>query len=268
MTEPAPLHSNSFTQSWRIQCRVVWALLLREIITRFGRHNIGVLWLLVEPLLFVLGVAALWSLIDSKNVGVGNAAEFAAVSYSTVLLWRNPSSRMVKAVESNQSLLYHRYVRPMDFFWARLILEFGAGTAGFVLVYLLFLSFGIAHTPHDTLTMTLGWALIAWFSFGFSLFTAAISELSEAIEKIWHVVLYFMLPISGSFFPAYVVPTPYRDYLLLSPLVDATEFLHSGYYGPRMPTYYHMQYLIIFNALLTAISLSLVRIVSRRVQPE
>ena len=268
MTELSHPARTTFRESLVIQGRVIWALLLREIITRFGRHNIGVLWLLVEPLLFVLGVAALWSLVESKSVGVGSAAEFAAVSYSTVLLWRNPSSRMVKAVEANQSLLYHRYVRPMDFFWARILLEYGAGTAGFLLVYLLFLAFGVTHWPYDTLTMIFGWLLIAWFSFSFSLFTAAISEFSEAIEKIWHVVLYFMLPISGSFFPAYVVPQPFRNYLLLSPLVDATEYFHHGYYGPRMPTYYNMGYLIAVNTLFTLIALSMIKIVGRRVQPE
>ena len=33
--------------SWRIQRRVIWALVMREILTRYGRHNIGFLWLFV-----------------------------------------------------------------------------------------------------------------------------------------------------------------------------------------------------------------------------
>ena len=49
----------SFRQSWTIQLRVIWALLLRESLTRYGRHNIGFLWLFVEPMLFTLGVRML-----------------------------------------------------------------------------------------------------------------------------------------------------------------------------------------------------------------
>ena len=40
----------SLLQSWKIQRRVVWALTLREILTRYGRHNIGFLWLFAEPM--------------------------------------------------------------------------------------------------------------------------------------------------------------------------------------------------------------------------
>ena len=37
------------TSSWTIARRVIGALLLRELLTRYGRNNIGFLWLFVEP---------------------------------------------------------------------------------------------------------------------------------------------------------------------------------------------------------------------------
>jgi hypothetical protein len=52
---------NTFFSSFAIQRRVIGALLMREIITRFGRDNLGVLWLFVEPMMFTLGVTALWT---------------------------------------------------------------------------------------------------------------------------------------------------------------------------------------------------------------
>ena len=56
-----PGRRTSFLHSLAIQLRVIRALLMREVITRFGRHNLGVLWLVAEPMIFTLGVAALWS---------------------------------------------------------------------------------------------------------------------------------------------------------------------------------------------------------------
>ena len=44
-----------------VQWRVIHALLMRELITRFGRDNLGVLWLVAEPMVFTLGVATLWA---------------------------------------------------------------------------------------------------------------------------------------------------------------------------------------------------------------
>ena len=44
--------NGTLRRSFQIQrLQVVWALILREILTRYGRHNIGFLWLFVEPML-------------------------------------------------------------------------------------------------------------------------------------------------------------------------------------------------------------------------
>ena len=59
-TGAVPGRGTTFLNSLAIQGRVIHALLMREVITRFGRHNVGVLWLVGEPMLFTLGVAALW----------------------------------------------------------------------------------------------------------------------------------------------------------------------------------------------------------------
>ena len=53
--------AQTLRHSWEIQLRVVGALLIRETLTRYGRHNIGFLWLFAEPMLFTLGVTALWT---------------------------------------------------------------------------------------------------------------------------------------------------------------------------------------------------------------
>jgi ABC-type polysaccharide/polyol phosphate export permease len=46
----------SLRQGWDIQVRVIGALMLRELTTRFGRENIGFLWIMVEPMgLWLMG---------------------------------------------------------------------------------------------------------------------------------------------------------------------------------------------------------------------
>ena len=48
---------SSFT---RRQGRIIGALMMREIVTRFGREGFGFLWLIGEPLLFCMGVIVMW----------------------------------------------------------------------------------------------------------------------------------------------------------------------------------------------------------------
>lgn len=262
MTDNA--HFEKIFYGFKTQCRVVWALVMREIITRYGRENIGILWFFAEPLLFILGITLLWSFAEEKRVSTGSIAEFSIVSYPTVLLWRNAVGRVVKAIEVNKPLLHHRPIRPVDFFYSRIILEFSSVTGTFVVLFILFLFLGVAKAPADLLSMILGWLCVAWFSFGFVMTMGALSEISEVLEKISHVILYFMLPVCGAFVPAYVVPEPLRDYLLLFPLAQCVEYFRSGYYGLEMKSFFNIEYIFFANLILTFFSMALVKYAVRR----
>ena len=61
-----PANSGSiFWDNLRLQGRIIWALTLRETVTRFGREGLGMLWMIGEPALFVIGVMIIFSFIDS-----------------------------------------------------------------------------------------------------------------------------------------------------------------------------------------------------------
>jgi capsular polysaccharide transport system permease protein len=51
---------SSFWRGLRIQWRVVGALLIREIYSRFGRESLGFAWIVAEPLVFALPVLFVW----------------------------------------------------------------------------------------------------------------------------------------------------------------------------------------------------------------
>ena len=125
-------------RSFKIQSRVIWALLLREIITRYGRHNIGFLWLFVEPMLFTLGVTVLWTALKMNHVSSLPITAFAVTGYSTILLWRNMPGRLICSVEPNLALMYHRDVKVIDIYTARLMLEFMGATTSFIVLTIIF----------------------------------------------------------------------------------------------------------------------------------
>ena len=50
-------------QSFAVQWRVVGALLIREIYTRFGREGLGFAWIVLEPLIFAIPVLLVWSAV-------------------------------------------------------------------------------------------------------------------------------------------------------------------------------------------------------------
>ncbi len=255
----------SFFEQFRIQKRVIWALILREMITRYGREGIGIVWMVAEPAMFIVGVMVIFSQLHSGE-GASSVAEYLAVSYPTLLLWRNGTGRVTKAIEINRALLHYRPVRPIDIIYSRIILEFAGTTATFLILYMILIAIGICQWPADLFTMLIGWIMVVWFCFAFVLTMAALAELSDAIERSSHIILYLMLPFSGVFLAAHLVPEPYREYLLLFPLVDCVEWFHAGYYGSRMETYYYPEYTIIANLAFTLFAFALTNIAIKRVQ--
>jgi capsular polysaccharide transport system permease protein len=139
--------------SLAIQRRVIGALLMREVITRFGRHNLGVLWLVAEPMMFTVGVATLWTLSGQNHGASIPIIAFAISGYSSVLMWRNAVGRCNSAIQSNINLLYHRNVRVIDVLITRILLEEAGATASFIVLALFFTLTEWIAPPQDTRTL-------------------------------------------------------------------------------------------------------------------
>lgn len=251
-------------QQARLQGRVIWALTLREVITRFGREGLGAFWLVAEPAMFIIGVMVIFS--HTEQYAAYSVAEYLSVSYPTLLFWRNGTNRVTKALEINRALLHHQPVRPMDIIYSRILLEFAGAAGSFITLYLLFIPLGICHWPADWLTFVLGYLFVILFSFAFVLIMAALAELSETIERISHIILYLMLPFSGVFLPLYAIPAHFRSMLMAFPLIDAVEYFHSGYYGQRMPTYYNLPWALIATLGMLLFGYALMSLAIKRVQ--
>lgn len=260
--------STSTLRSLSIQRRVIWALFLREILTRFGRHNIGFLWLFVEPMLFTLGVTALWTAGEVLHGSDLPIAAFAITGYSSVLLWRNMPSRTIGAMAPNLALLYHRNVRPIDIYFARLLLEAAGATISFVFLSLFFYSIGWIELPEDLLQVAGGWLMLAWFGFALAMLLGALSEQSETVEKLWHPASYLLFPLSGAAFIVDALPRQAQDFVLLLPMVHGVEFVREGYFGSKVVAHYDLAYMALCNTVLMLFGLSQERKLSRVLVPE
>jgi capsular polysaccharide transport system permease protein len=259
---------SSFWDSLMIQKRVISALLMREILTRYGRHNIGFLWLFAEPMIFTVGVTVLWNITNHKSADGISITAFVLTGYSMILLWRNMPGRCVGAVGPNASLLFHRQVKPIDVYISRLLLEALGATISFVILSFVFISLGLVNPPHDILVVLEGWMLIVWYAASISLFVGALSEKTEIVERVWHVVQYLMIPLSGSFFMADSLPEQARDILLYIPTVNCAEIIREGYFGPGYRWHYDYNYLLAVNSALLLLGLAQVRDMSRKFTPE
>jgi len=256
------------SSSLGVEFRVIHALLMREVLTRFGRHNIGFMWMFVEPMIFTLGVTALWTI--TKNLHGSNLpiVAFALSGYSSVLLWRNMPSRTINAIEPNLALMYHRNVKVIDIYVARLILEGGGATTSFVVLSIVFITLGMIAPPENLLQVFAGWLMLAWFGSALALFLGALSEDSELVEKLWHPASYLLFPLSGAAFLVDVLPKQAQDILLYLPMVSGVEYLREGFFGSKVRAHYDMEYMLLCNSVLILLAMAQIRKISRQIIPE
>jgi capsular polysaccharide transport system permease protein len=267
MVAPAPFHDN-LRHSWQVQLRVLGALLMRETLTRYGRHNIGFLWLFVEPMIFTLGVTALWTLTRSAHGSDLPIVAFALTGYSGILLWRNMPGRCIGALKSNLPLMYHRNVKVLDIYLARVILEFAGATMSFSALGTFYIALGMLAPPQDVIKVIGGWLLLAWYGAALAIFLGALSHHHELVDKVWHPIAYLLFPLSGAAFLVAALPSAAQHFVLLIPTVHAAEMIREGWFGDRARAIYDLGYLIPFNLVLSALALLQVRRVATHVVPE
>jgi capsular polysaccharide transport system permease protein len=249
-----------------IQRRVLLALLMRELITRFGRENLGVLWLIGEPMLFTLGVATMWTAAGLHHGSPIPIVAFAVTGYSSVLMWRNSANRSGGAIVQNKQLLFHRNVRVIDVLLTRIALEIGGATSSFIVLSSLFTFVGWMPLPEDLLMVVCGWFMLAWFGASLALLIGAGTAYSEIVDRLWHPAAYLLFPLSGAAFMVDWLPVGMQKFVLLLPMVHGVEMLRAGYFGNVVPTHYDVGYMASCCLVMSLGGLYLVRQAGRRVE--
>lgn len=260
--------TKSLYNSWKIQVRVIGALLLREIITRFGRHNIGFLWLFTEPMMFTLGITVLWTLSKANHGSNLPITAFAITGYSSILLWRNTVGRCNQAITPNLGLMYHNNVKVLDIYISRIIIEISGSTISFVILSSIFIYLGLMDFPADVVTTIFGWLLLTWVGASLGLLIGSLSEQSDIVEKLWHPISYLMFPLSGAAFMVDWLPPTAQKIVLFLPMVHGIELLREGYFGNLVKAHYNLSYAITICLIMTMFGLIFAKQTENRVEPE
>ncbi len=248
--------------------RTINALLIRELMARFGHHNIGFMWQVIEPLMLTLGVMVTWSIIyGERNHGV-RILPLVLTGYTLLTLWRHMVARFIHTFRHGSGLLFHRHVKPADILLARGTLE-GVGTLiAFFVAYIPLMLLDIIDPVDDYLVLLGAWTLMTFFTFGASLIISALAHFSDAFERVVQPIMYLILPLTGVFYMVYWLPPEAQHVVLLSPLVHLSEMFRAGYFGPNVPTSWNVEYVLIWTIALNAIGWLLVLKAQRHIELE
>jgi capsular polysaccharide transport system permease protein len=235
----------------------IQALIVRDIMARFGRNNLGFIWTVLEPMILCSGVMFLWSLMKHPLYHGIPIIMFVTTGYMPLTLWRHLTNPFTRLLSRQKELLYHRPVRGGHIIIAALIQNFLSTTAALVIVYWCISTTGIATmteggnaTVHLDLLVA-GWLFTAWYYGAMGMLLAAWTEYWEPAEKFTQPLQYLALPLSGMFFLVGWLPTPAQKLLLLNPSVHCFEMFRAGAFGQEMTFYYDAWYLAACSTAMT-----------------
>ena len=250
----------TFRTGLRNQARVLSAIALRDMLTRYGRRNFGFAWLILEPLVFSFPVLAVWKAVRPATEHGIPMMDFMWSGYMPLLLFRHVTGNALHSIRGSAALLYHRSITPTDIVFARQGLEALANLGSMAISYLVYLVIGFLSLPYDFITLLAGVLYNAWWALAVSFVLAALSERSEYVAHLWSPISYLYIFYSGFMIMAEWLPDDLRRIALaVDPPLHCYEMIRFGLFGDVVPTHYDIPYLTFILATMTLIGLLLLR---------
>lgn len=248
------------------QLQVVHALVLRETRTRFGKNQLGYLWALIEPTLWILTFYGMFKVMGRHAPFGMDYVSFLASGIVTFSMFRETLGRSINAIDANKALLFYPHIRPLDLVFARGALEFTTYFAVFAVI----LGGNLLVTGHihlaDPLRVLYGFAL-SWL-LGLSMGTvfSALSVFSQSVERIIGPLFRPLFWVSGLFFTANSLPRGVRDGLMYNPVLHCVELVRDGMFANYQARYARPSYVFAFIVTFALAGLLLERIARRRLE--
>ncbi len=255
--------ASPLARGFAIHTRVIGAVLMRELHTRYGRENIGYLWLIGEPLMLGSVIALLHSGYPSH--GVIHPVALTVVGYTIFIMFRGIVNRAEGTLHGNLPLMYHKMVSVFDIALARALLELAGTFLAFSVLMAVIISVGYAQFPVRPLYLLAGIIYIFFFSFGIAAMIIGGTHDNRLLERLVHPFTYFMVPLSGAFYQVQWLPQPYRTYLLYNPFPHMFELVRYGAFESATLKYVNFTFMTAACLILNLFGLVAMRAVKQRI---
>jgi capsular polysaccharide transport system permease protein len=255
------MHQTTTRSRFQIQRDVIYALLLRELASRFGKSRGGFMWVLFEPIAHLLVPMFIFGFIRQSLMPGIEFPVFLVYGFLPFLLFKAICLQIVDGVNAGQGLLSYRQVLLMDVFVAKAMAHCVIQAIVFSIVLTGLALLGYHVLPPRPVEFAAVLAIATLLAFGLGVVFAAIASLIPDARPVIHVMfmpLYFM---SGILFPISRFSDEWVRWLALNPvlhLVEATRLMAVDGYHPMR--YLNIGYPLALALLTTVIGLMLYRL--------
>jgi capsular polysaccharide transport system permease protein len=224
--------------------RVVTALVIREMGTKFGRSVGGYAWAIAEPLGGILLLSIAFSLaLRTPPLGTSFML-FYATGIVPFYMFNTMARGVAGAISSNRGLLNYPVVSVIDAVFAKFVLNF---LTIFIIATVLMASIILGYGLHVNLkpgALLLAFSLAALLGLGVGAMNCVLFGFFPTWRNVWAVLTRPLFILSGVFYLFESAPPVFQHVLWWNPLVHVIAVMRHGVYGQYDPAFVSYAYVI------------------------
>lgn len=211
---------------------VLFALIFKEFKVKLGKSKLGTLWVLLEPIISMSMISAIWLIIGRDKIDNTNVMLFIGSGFVVFIIVRRGIAPIPSGITVNQSLLNYPQVKPIDTILARYFLEMWLHmVASFLLFFTLWWVMNIFPSFPDPLEVIASVLVAMAMSLGIALLLAVYGTFYEGLMRIVTIISQPLMILSSVLYSMNDLPVKARDVLTWNPIVHIISSFRNGAFG-------------------------------------
>lgn len=257
---------NSKRSSLQIMQDVLFALVLREYLTRFGSRRMGAFWMLFEPMAHIGAMMFIFTVIRARSVPGMEFPVFLLTGMLPFFLMRNIIFKLMDSVGANRALFAYPNIKIFDTYVARVFVEISVTSCVYV-IFLFILGFWGGYDVSIAYPLEWIFALLEGilFAFGLGIIFSIVVQVAPNIKTFLRIMFLPLYLMSGVIFPLWVIPEKYLPYFLWNPFAHLVSNIRESIFinYPYIPGV-NQSYPLIWTVAVLFVGMGLYRIRRQR----
>jgi capsular polysaccharide transport system permease protein len=237
-----PTFSTALKRKWN----VMYAVMLRDMRTRFFDHGLGFIVVVLWPLSHLIILLLIYKFMNRISPYGDNLDIFFATGLVPTLSFIYVSRFMALSLVLHRPMLAFPVVQPSDILFGRALLEALASCIMTFLTFMLLVAFGQNPVPIDMVAATLAFATTLMLAVGTGIWVGVISAIFPLFVTAYTLFTILAYILSGTLFVAAALPAQIAYALSWNPILQCVEWMRTAYFLDYSRQVLNVPYLVGF----------------------
>lgn len=207
---------------------VIFALVLREMRTRFGKRRMGAFWVLFEPMGHIMVMLLIFAYIRNRSMTGIDFPVFLLTGIVPFFVFKSIALRLMEGVDANKGLFAYRQIKPADTFIARVLVETSLQAIVYVLTLAGMAWYGFDISIHSPLEWFFLLVLLILLGYGLGNLLCVLGHYLPEAKIIINLLFFPLYLLSGVILPVNNLPANVLAWLLWNPLLHFMELIRAA----------------------------------------